>query len=165
MEKRERSVIMDQSLSYIEALNRETGLDIRLSDAGAAYLMLDGRGLLIQWLEAQQMFVIYAEVGPLAGWRDGEVLRRLLAANFLFMQTRGGALSYDASANMVGMNYALPVYGLSPEDFVKKLDAVLTLTEEWRDELRRLCAEQERLAGGEPPEDDSLSAVQNMMRV
>ena len=77
--------------------------------------MLDGRGLLIQWLEAQQMFVIYAEVGPLEGWRDGEVLRRLLAANFLFMQTRGGALSYDASANMGWHDYALPVYGLSPE--------------------------------------------------
>ena len=156
---------MDQSLSYIEALNRETGLDIRLSDAGSACLELDGRGFLLQWLEAQQTFMSYAEVGPLAGWRDGEVLRRLLAANFLFMQTRGGALSYDASANMVGMNYALPVYGLSPEDFVKKLDAVATLTQEWRERLRRLCAEQERIVGSSVREDDSPSALQHMMRV
>lgn len=172
MEECERSVIMDQSLSYIEALNRETGLDIRLSPSGAAHFVLEDRGILLQWLEPRQMFAVYAEVGPLAGWRDDEVLRRLMSANFLFMQTGGGALSYDPAANMVGMNYALPVYGLSPEEFVRKLDAVVTLAEEWRDQLRRMCAEQERLvtqnvayAAESPTDAESLAAMQNMMRV
>ena len=101
---------MSQYLPYIEALNRETGLDIRLSSSGSAYLELEDRGILLQWLEAQNMFVIYVELGSLSGWRDEQVLRQLLSANFLFLQSGGGALSYDISANRVGLNYAVPVY-------------------------------------------------------
>ena len=111
---------MSQYLPYIEALNRETGLDIQLSASGGAQLMLEDRGVLLQWLEEQQMFIIYMELGPLSGWRDEEVLKQLLSANFLFLQTEGGSLSYNPSANMVGMNYASPVYGLSAEEFVRE---------------------------------------------
>ena len=37
---------------YIEALGKETGMDITLSASGAAALSLGGRNLLIQWIEA-----------------------------------------------------------------------------------------------------------------
>ena len=137
---------MSQSLAYIEALNRATGLELSLSASGAAELVLDGRGVLLQWLEERQMFVVYIELAPLSGWRDHEVLRQLMAANFLLLESGGGALSYDTAANMVGINYALPVYGLSPEDFVKKLDAMMLMAETWRERLNRMAAEQERAA-------------------
>ena len=165
---------MEQSLPYIEALNKRTGLDIRLSSSGAARLDLEGRGILLQWLESLHQFTLYAEIGPMYGWRDGEVAKQLLAANFLFMQTQGGALSYDPFANMVGLNYAVPVYGLSPEEFVERVDAVVTLAEQWRERLRRMAAEQEhtavQYAGDDEPEthehmSESVAAMQNMMKV
>ena len=166
---------MEQSLPYIEALNRQTGLDIRLSSSGAARLDLDGRGILLQWLENLQQFIVYAEIGPLYGWRDGDVMKQLLSANFLFMQTRGGALSYDPAANMVGLNYTIPVYGLLPEDFVKRLDVIVTLAAEWRERLHRMSAEQERLAtrsslsegavSSAEREQNSFADMQNMMKV
>lgn len=135
---------MEQAAAYAEAIGREIGRDLRLSKTGSLFFELDGRGLLLQWQEASRSFVVYVEIGPLAGWRDGEVCRRLLSANFLLVQTRGGALSYDAAANMVGLNYVLPVYGVSPEEFVRNVNAVIVLADEWKAELVRLCAEQEK---------------------
>lgn len=61
---------------YIEALGKETGMDITLSASGAAALSLGGRNLLIQWIEATHSFIVYVEVGALGGWRNGEICRR-----------------------------------------------------------------------------------------
>ena len=76
---------------YIEALSKETGMDITLSASGAAALSLGGRNLLIQWIEATHSFIVYVEVGALGGWRNGEICRLLLASNFLLADTQGGA--------------------------------------------------------------------------
>lgn len=167
---RVRRQSMSQYLPYIEALNRETGLDIRLSSSGSAYLELEDRGILLQWLEAQNMFVIYVELGSLSGWRDEQVLRQLLSANFLFLQSGGGALSYDISANRVGLNYAVPVYGLSAEDFLRRLDAVVLLAEHWQEKLRDMAAEQEKLAlqamtGNEEAADTGAYDAMTMLRI
>ena len=53
---------------YIEALGKETGMDITLSASGAAALLLEGRNLLIQWIEATHSFIVYVEVGALGCW-------------------------------------------------------------------------------------------------
>lgn len=140
---------MTKATPYMEILNRETGLDAALSASGAAAFQLEGRGLLLQWQEVGQAFVVYVEIGPLAGWRDGEVCRQLLAANFLLVQTEGGALSYNEAANMVGLNYLIPVYGLAPEEFVGKLNAVINLADQWKNTLAELCAAQERAVARE----------------
>ena len=55
---------------YIEALGKETGMDITLSASGAAALSLGGRNLLIQWIEATHSFIVYVEVGALGGWKS-----------------------------------------------------------------------------------------------
>ena len=163
---------MSQYVPYLEALNRETGLDIQLSASGGAHMMLDGKGMLLQWLEEQGMFIVYMELGTLSGWRDEEVLRQLLSANFLFLQTEGGALSYNPAANMVGMNYAIPVYGLTAEDFVRRLDAVILLAEQWEERLRLMGAEQERLAAQAMAQEEQnssseegLYAAMQMLRI
>lgn len=135
---------MTNATPYMEILNRETGLDAALSATGAAAFQLEGRGLLLQWQEATQAFVVYVEIGSLAGWRDGEVCRQLLAANFLLVQTEGGALSYNEAANRVGLNYLIPVYGLTPGAFMEKLNAVINLADQWKNTLAELCAAQER---------------------
>lgn len=95
---------------YIEALGKETGMDITLSASGAAALSLGGRNLLIQWIEATHSFIVYVEVGALGGWRNGEICRLLLASNFLLADTQGGALSYNDATGMVGAE--LPDPGL-----------------------------------------------------
>ena len=93
---------------YIEALGKETGMDITLSASGAAALSLGGRNLLIQWIEATHSFIVYVEVGALGGWRNGEICRLLLASNFLLADTQGGALSYNDATGMVGLNFPIP---------------------------------------------------------
>ena len=94
---------MDQYSSFIDALGRELGIDIQLSPTGAAHFVIDGHGLLIQWTESRHAFVVYAEVGRLSGWRDGEVVKELMAANFLLLGSLGGAFSLDLSRSMVGL--------------------------------------------------------------
>ena len=123
---------------YIEALGKETGMDITLSASGAAALSLGGRNLLIQWIEATHSFIVYVEVGALGGWRNGEICRLLLASNFLLADTQGGALSYNDATGMVGLNFPIPAYGLDTGDFLKT-----ALTEQ---------AQQAVLEGGEAPE-------------
>ncbi|MDR3322973.1 MAG: type III secretion system chaperone, partial [Zoogloeaceae bacterium] len=90
--------------AFVEALGQTLGLDLALSPAGDLAFALDGRGFLLQWRETSHSFVVYAEIGHLAGWRDGEVCRRLLSANFLLAETQGAALSYDGINNVVGLN-------------------------------------------------------------
>lgn len=140
---------MNQYSSFIDALGRELGMDIQLSPTGAAHFVIDGYGLLIQWTESRHAFVVYAEVGPLSGWRDGEVVKELMAANFLLLGSLGGALSLDLSKSMVGLSYQIPVYGMTPEDFVKAIDGIVTQAGEWRGTLARMSAEQERLVAQE----------------
>lgn len=168
---------MDQYSSFIDALGRELGIDIQLSPTGAAHFVIDGYGLLIQWTESRHAFVVYAEVGRLSGWRDGEVVKELMAANFLLLGSLGGALSLDLSKNMVGLCYQIPVYGMTPEDFVKAIDGIVTQAGEWRGTLARMSAEQERLVAQEqsaiepavPAADDSkaydIPVEMTMLRV
>ena len=98
---------------YIEALGKETGMDITLSISGAAALSIEGRNLLIQWIEATHSFIVYVEVGALGGWRNGEICRLLLPRTPL-ADTQGGALSYNDATGMVGLNFPIPAYGSTP---------------------------------------------------
>lgn len=137
---------MDQHSSYLDALGRELGIEIEPSPTGSAQFVVDGHGILIQWAEARRAFVVYAEVGRLSGWRDGEVVKTLMAANFLLLGADGGALSLDPSTGMVGLNHQLPVCGLTSEAFVRAIDGIVVQADEWRGTLARMCAEQEIIA-------------------
>ena len=119
---------------YIEALGKETGMDITLSASGAAALSLGGRNLLIQWIEA---------------------------TNFLLADTQGGALSYNDATGMVGLNFPIPAYGLDTGDFLKTVNNIVLFSETWKARLDAMNKEQEALTeqaqqavleGGEAPE-------------
>ena len=119
---------------YIEALGKETGMDITLSASGAAALSLGGRNLLIQWIEATHSFIVYVEVG---------------------------ALSYNDATGMVGLNFPIPAYGLDTGDFLKTVNNIVLFSETWKARLDAMNKEQEALTeqaqqavleGGEAPE-------------
>lgn len=157
---------------YIEALSKETGIDIALSASGSATLSLEGRNLLIQWIEATHSFVVYIEIGALGGWRNGEICRLLLASNFLLADTQGGALSYNDATAMVGLNFPIPVYGLDTGDFLNAVNNIVLFSEAWKARLDAMNKEQEALVeqeqqavleGGESPEPP-LNAAQ-LLRV
>ena len=132
---------------YIEALGKETGMDITLSASGAAALSLGGRNLLIQWIEATHSFIVYVEVGALGGWRNGEICRLLLASNFLLADTQGGALSYNDATGMVGLNFPINNIVLFSETWKARLDAMNKEQEALTEQ-----AQQAVLEGGEAPE-------------
>lgn len=128
---------------YIHALSQATGMDVELPPTGTLAFSLGGRGLLLQWNEAVQSFVAYVEIGPLQGCRDGDVCRQLLSANFLLLETRGTALSYNEINQMVALNYTIPIYGLTPTDFIRVLGNLVTLADEWKERLAIILAEAE----------------------
>lgn len=130
---------------YIEALSKETGIDITLSASGSATLSLEGRNLLIQWIESTHSFVVYIEVGALGGWRNGEICRLLLASNFLLVDTQGGALSYNDATGMVGLNFLIPIYGLDTGDFLKAVNNIILFSDTWKTRLDAMNKEQETL--------------------
>ena len=157
---------------YIEALSKETGIDIALSASGSATLSLEGRNLLIQWIEATHSFVVYIEIGTLGGWRNGEICRLLLASNFLLADTQGGALSYNDATGMIGLNFPIPIYGLDTGDFLNAVNNIVLFSEVWKARLDAMNKEQEALVeqeqqavleGGESPEPP-LNAAQ-LLRV
>lgn len=137
---------MSQEKAYLEILSRELGTELRVSTGGAVSFEQDGRMILLQWKEAENSFVVYAELGYLSGVNDEAVCRGLLSANFLLLESGGGTLSYDSINNKVGFNYPLPVYGLSAEDFLQKLNAVLVMAEQWKSNFEKMKKEQERAA-------------------
>lgn len=136
---------MQQCLPFIEALNRESGLQIELSGEGSAAFAVDDRGVLLQWSPARSAWIVYVELARLAGYRDSEIIARLMSANFLLHETKGGALSLDPTTNTVGLNYSIPVYGLSPDEFVRVFDAVIELSEQWSEDIRGMIDDKKRL--------------------
>ena len=129
---------------YIDALNKELGLDITLPASGGIAFSLEGRNMLLQWVEATQVFVVYVEIGALGGWRNGTICRQLLAANFLFIETQGGTLSYNEATQMVGLNVQLPIHDLETNDFLAALNHCVLCAETWRSRLETMNREQER---------------------
>lgn len=136
---------MQQCLPFIEALNRESGMQIELSEGGSAAFAVDGRGILLQWSEARSSLVVYAELEPLAGYRDSEIISQLMSSNFLLQATQGGTLSLDPTVNMIGLNYPIALYGLSPDEFVRIFDAVVELAQHWREEIRGMIEAKKRI--------------------
>lgn len=128
--------------AYMEALSNRIGEKVALSD-GQAALALDGRGFLLRWDETAQRFMVHVELGPLAGWQDGGVCKLLLAANFLMLETDGGALSYNPASNMVGLNHPVETYGMDPQGFLDVINRILALAEGWRERLARMGQEKE----------------------
>ncbi len=113
--------MMSEAKAYLEVLSKELGLDIDFSASNSAAFDLDGNIVLLQWRAFDNSFVVYSEIGSLAGRNDEAVCRQLLSANFLLMETEGATLSYDMNANKVGINYVLPLQGLSSEEFLSRL--------------------------------------------
>lgn len=136
---------MSQEKAYMEVLSRELGTELQVSSGGAVSFEQDGCMILLQWKEAENAFVVYVELGYLGGINDEAVCRGLLSANFLLLESGGGALSYDSINNKVGFNYPLPVYGLSAEDFLQKLNAVLVMAGQWKNNFEKMKKEQEKL--------------------
>ena len=132
--------------TYLKALSADSGSDISLEADGTATFIYDGRGLMMQWLDDQQAFFIYVEVGFLMGWGDITILQRVLAANFMFANTSGGAFSYNPETNTLGLNYLIPAYNLDNEGFVKQMRKIIACADMWSTTLREMYAEQESIA-------------------
>jgi hypothetical protein len=132
---------MSEEAPFFEALAKVLGIEPPASKDMA--FSRDGKGFLLSWQENSKSFLIYAEIGNLAGWRDGEVCRQLLAANFLLAETEGATLSLNVQDGSIGLNYILPAYGLETESFIRVVDNLARLSELWADRLLKMCKEQE----------------------
>ena len=135
-----------ESQPYFEALSQALGLELPPSASGSLAFQVEGRGLLLQWLEEARAVILYAELGPLAGWGEGEICRALLGANFLLAETQGSTLSLDEANNLIGLNCLFPVSGKTGEDFVLLVNNFVELADAWRSRLAALNAEQEERA-------------------
>lgn len=130
--------------TFIEALGRTLGIPLALSDKGSVALSMGGRSLLIQWVEAAQSFMFYAEVAPVPEWCSAAVCRLLLSSNFMLMETQGATLSWSAETGMAGLNLPLPAAGLDKVSFIRAVDAIVRLSDEWRNRIEAICEDEER---------------------
>ena len=131
---------------YLDALGRSIGLPLELSPTGSVALQTEGGGLLIQWAEDPARLILYAELGVLGPYRQPALLSRLLSANFFMHNGRGAALSISPNTDVVGINTAVFMDGLTPEAFLKEADAFLRYADAWRQTLGKMKAEAEALA-------------------
>lgn len=136
---------MTEAQAYIESLGKELQIDIALSASGAVAFDYEGRIILLQWNELQHSFIVYVELGYLEGFNDEQVCKTLLSANFLLMDSAGGCLSYDEHKNMVGFNYELSLFGLSNQEFILKLNAIVLLADKWKDKFTAIKNEHKKL--------------------
>ena len=156
---------------YLDALGRSIGLPLELSPTGSVALQTEGGGLLIQWAEDPARLILYAELGILGSYRQPSILSRLLSANFLMHNGRGVALSISTSTDVVGINTAVFMDGLTPEAFLKEADVFLRYADAWRQTLGKMKAEAEVRAdrqdvNGLPSERGDLFAGKvGMLRV
>ena len=165
---------MNKLQPYIAALAERTGLPLEVSPGGSFTTLLGGKRLLIKALDAGDAILFYMEVGYPTLFRRGEVLTALMGGNLFLAETRGAALSYDATNEMVGLNLILPLHHLENEEFINAVDNVVAAAEAWGQKLGQYNAEAEeraRQAGGAPASASSeqaqsaAPAMSQMLRV
>ncbi len=144
---------MSKLQPYIAALAERTGLPLEVSPGGSFTSLLGGKRLFIKALDNSDAILFYMEVGYPTIFRRGEVLTALMGGNLFLAETRGAALSYDATNEMVGLNLILPLHHLEAEEFINAVDNIVAAAEEWGRKLEERNAEAEeraRQAGGAP---------------
>jgi hypothetical protein len=140
---------MSTATTFFKALSNLLEIEAPGEEDDELFFSRDGKTFALRWLPNLQCFAIYAEVGYLAGWRDGEVCRQLLAANFLLAETNGAALSLNTNNASVGLNWRLPAYGLEVEAFIDAVDQAAVQADVWFERLQAMCAEQEAIVESE----------------
>jgi hypothetical protein len=134
---------MNKIQPHIAALGERLGLSLEVSPGGSFTALLEGKRLLVQEIGNGVALLFYMEVGRPTLFRRGEVLTALMGGNLFLAETRGAALSYDASNEMVGLNLILPLHHLESEEFINAVDNVVGAVEDWGRKLEKLNAEAE----------------------
>lgn len=130
-----------ESQLYIDALATALGQEFALSQDGTLILSIDDVPLLIQ--ERADHFHLQMPLGGITPVDTLAVMTKLLSANFLLHETGGGALSYNAEAGVVFLEFALYTAQLSAGGFVTAVEAFTHLADAWMTKLEEINSSTE----------------------
>lgn len=126
-----------KSKEIIDKINDITGLELNLSNDGSANFVYDERNVLLHFEEELGICIIYVELTTLSPAAVSSVIPRLLEANFLFLQTNGGALSFQKDSRMVSLNFMVPCSEETDSDsFIDLLNRSLATADEWTQKVK-----------------------------
>ncbi len=125
-----------ESQAYINALAQALGQEFALDENGTLILSIDDVPMLIQ--ERSKSFHLQMPLGTITPVDRLSVMRQLLGANFLLHETGGGALSYNAEADAVFLEYTLPVAQLDAEGFVAAIEDFTQMVDAWMIKLEEI---------------------------
>ncbi|MBE6422489.1 type III secretion system chaperone [Succinivibrio dextrinosolvens] len=128
-----------KSKEIIDKINELTGLELNLSNDGSANFVYDERNVLLHFEEELGICIIYVELTTLSPAAVSAVIPRLLEANFLFLQTNGGALSFQKDTRMVSLNFMVPCSEQTDSDgFIDILNRDLSTADEWTQKVKSM---------------------------
>lgn len=120
---------------FAETLGKKIGMSLEVSPSGALFLSLGEQSMLIQTINDGKNALFYTEVGQPTTFLRADVFGDLLAGNLFLAETQGAALSYDKYQNMVGLNLALSLEGLTGDAFANTVDNMILAAAKWREAL------------------------------
>lgn len=107
------------------------------AEPSLAILELDGFPINLAYREDRGLLFIQAGVGmpPEDVDRREAFWKRLLKANNAFSETEGATLGYEEEADLVTLQVAWPLAGLTQEGFGNLLENVVFMVAHWLQEL------------------------------
>lgn len=121
---------------YIDALANALGQELSLDQNGTLVLSIDDVPLLIQ--ERAGHFHLQMPIGGITPVDKLAVMTELLSANFLLHKTGGGALSYNADANTVFLEYPITTAQLDADGFVSGVEDFTHMADAWMAKLEEM---------------------------
>ncbi len=150
------------SQAYINALGHALGQDFALDQYGTLTLAIDDVPLLIQ--ERADHFHMQMPIGAITAVDKLSVMTELLSANFLLHQTGGGALSYNAEAGAVFLEYAMHTEQMDAESFVAAVEAFVHMVDAWMTRLDEINASAARRVAQKIAELEAKQAENEALR-
>lgn len=142
---------------YIEALGKALQQNIQLDEDGTLIISIDEVPLLMQWRSVDNVFQLQMSIGALPYKGATALYPKLLAANFLAMQTAGAFISYNEEVHHAFLEGVIPVHSATdPQEFVESVERFVHNVDAWTTRFADMRAEVMAQADEALEQDTSL---------
>lgn len=130
--------------------------DFSADENGTCHLVSDEAVINIQNCPEVKKILLVAPVAPMPPETDSAILRRCLAANFMYYETCGGTLSLDSEHEMLTLTRYMDIDVLNDQDFYDAIILFATALAKWQREFN------EMVSGEAAAEDENGAAESDM---
>ncbi len=120
-----------QAQDFITALGQEINTELTLNEQGTLIITLDDIPILVQWYALDQVFRVQVPIAEAHREHSLEIFTKLLAANFLAIETNGAFFSYAPDINFILLESSIMTKGLDAKEFIKRFEFIIQNADEW----------------------------------